>query len=255
MNDRCLICGQEGKTKNAVFNPFVIERVYGGKEQDTCLVYCEKCGFAFSSARFTDEEMNKLYHGYRDEIYQSQRFKYDSGYTAEYNRSLYSPEDKGTYRKNTIEQFLNNSINFSKIHSVLDYGGDKGQFIPDCFCDAEKFVYEVSGTDTIEGVKLIENVTLLRNYKWDVIMCNQVLEHVSDIAGVFSELSSLMSDNTFLYIEVPDGRGIENNNNVRITEHINFFTVRTFEKLAERQNIRLLKAEYTDKIIQCLFIK
>ncbi len=253
MEDNCIICKRKINTYiDADFNPFIVERAWNGIKKETKIAFCPNCGLAFSLYRFSDDDVEKIYCNYRNDFYQKQKYKYDNYYTEQYNKELYAPADKGAKRKSVISDFLCDYIDPNTISNVLDYGGDKGQFIPDCFSKAHRYVYEISGNQVVNGVELIKETDMLKKIRWDLIMCNEVLEHVSDVSGMFAFLVNLLDTGSFLYIEVPSGKGIENNTHVTITEHINFFTYKTFDTLAKKNGLRVIKKGKNENIVQVL---
>lgn len=108
--------------------------------------------------------------------------------------------------------------------------------------------------EAMEGIHLITDSEELSNYKWDIIFCNMVMEHLSDVKGYFSQLLTYMNDETILYIEVPIERYMENAEVAIIHEHINFFREKTFYELANQNHASVIKSETTDAI-RCLIQK
>ena len=262
----CVICGcSDIKIKKAIFSDFIIERVFNGKYISTGLISCPNCGYEYSSYRFSDEEMEKLYNGYRNELYQQQRQKADPWYTPEINELIGKNDTEIKNRLKNLIEILDKNVTggIKSIKTVLDYGGDKGQFIPQII--PEKYVYEISHAPLAEGVSLINPFETKKNY--DLIMCCNVLEHVSDPMKVVTQIKSLMQKNNYLYIELPydlDKRDILTNlhflfnryfswvnilkyylkmksANCRIiSEHINFFTPYSINKLLEINGFRIV---------------
>lgn len=81
-----------------------------------------------------------------------------------------------------------------------------------------------------------------------------VLEHVSDVNGYFNKLVSLMCEDTYLYIEVPNERWCVDEEYVRIHEHISFFSEKTFRVMAANKKIDIVKLG-NDGIIRVLLKK
>ena len=147
-------------------------------------------------------------------------------------------------------------VDFNHIKTVLDYGGDRGQFIPDVFPNAKKYVYDISGVKTKKGIVGISDAEELRNCNtsWDLILCNQCMEHLSDVKEYCERLVDCMSKGTFLYIEVPNERSILNSYTVKIHEHINMFSRKAFHSLAEQSGLTVVKSTDTSGV-RCLFKK
>lgn len=267
MSNKCILCGGENITRmNAAFSPFLIERLLDNRNEQSDFIYCADCNFYFCEYRPTPEEMSNLYTNYRSEEYQKQRQKHEPSYTPEVNYSLGQLDETVQLRKNQLSWVLNTFIDISEIKNVLDYGGDNGQFIPDCLDNSNKFVYEISGVETVNGVKSITSKEELTLHQWDLIMCCHVLEHVSFPLDVINEISSIMPKGCYLYIEVPYEDYIERYNDamtVLIQEHINIFRPKTFQKIFENNGFLILtnrvveqsSSQTKSKNISCLIQK
>jgi hypothetical protein len=144
---------------------------------------------------------------------------------------------------------------------LVDYGGDKGQYIPN-LGQKKSYVLEVSENDALPGIDRISNLTEIQ--KPDLVILSHVLEHVSNPKAMLEEL---LKQSTVLYIEVPFGcpkpdktkesttkfiitlissfnrrlwssktqasTGKKSSNRILVqSEHINFFTNETFDVLA-----------------------
>ena len=255
--EECIVCGRKGQLKKyAEFYPFVTERMFKGEKHKTGLSYCPRCGMTYSTYRPKDDEASQYYWNYRDSEYQKRRQYYEPAYTAEFNAALADPPDGGMLRRKAISDFLDDSVDFDHVETILDYGGDRGQFIPDVFPNATKYVYDISGVETEKGVTGIRSAEELMNcgVSWDLILCNQCMEHLSDIKEYFERLVACMSANTYLYIEVPNERSILNSYTVKIHEHINMFSQMAFHILAEQSGLTVVKS--TDGSgVRCLLKK
>lgn len=275
-SSKCIICGSSRlKRYKTLISSFLIERAFGNKKQKTDLLLCENCSIRFFELRPNEEQMSELYKDYRGEEYQKQREKHESFYTPELNYLLGHNPQAVKNRKEVLSNVLKKNVDISTIKTVLDYGGDQGQFIPDDL-NAEKFVYEVSNIEPLNGITSIANKEELKNYKWDLIMCCHVLEHVSYPVELLNEILSLLSQGGLLYIELPNepmiksprrkksklGRIIKRiigdrvgkfrfilkkyaeEGNVFVypimNEHINFFEIKTFEHIFNSSKYQIL---------------
>lgn len=254
--ETCVACDNDTLFAGyAAFVDFLNERMFLNKPKATLMMHCPKCGMYFSYYRPDDEEMGRLYSNYRGDEYFEQRHRHEAHYTREINDELINPPDGGKKRMEGMSDFIGKHIDLSSVKMLLDYGGDKGQFIPPQFSNAEKYVYEISSPQVVDGVTLIEDKKKLYEYKWDIILCNQVMEHLSDVKGYFKELVSHMNEDTVLYVEVPHENYMINQDCVGIHEHINAFTERAFAKLAEANGVKMIASEIYDEVIHCLFTR
>lgn len=178
-------------TRGALVAPFVNHYVYEGKRDPVTDVYeCLECGHIFFVG-FDSAAMQRLYDQYRSERYFKARNVFEPWYTREINAGVgESPE----FRQKLIADF----IGAIPDPDVLDYGGDRGQFIPKEY--PGRYVYEVSGLTPIEGVTAI---TDLSSNRFAAILCCNVLEHVTDLVGELELLRRCLRPAGTLYIELP----------------------------------------------------
>lgn len=246
--NRCILCGsQECTGSRAHFAPFLVERMFNDKNIQTKLIHCKKCNFWFSRYRPNDLEMEKLYAGYRGEEYVRQRKKYEPGYSAEF----YESADYMVKRKQELGVFFRKWIECDLIHTLLDYGGDEGQYIPDPFCNAEKYVFEISGKKVRDGIILLNDLEEVKRKRFDLVMCCQVLEHVSDPIEVIENMTGVLKKGGYLYIEVPNSNVFMAYFDVEIHEHINFFFRETMLFIASKMGfrVRTIEADYSYKTL------
>lgn len=249
---KCILCNQSNCTYDkAHFAPFLINRMFLGKEKKTRLIHCLHCGLYYSDYRPNEEEIDQFYTGYRNREYIEQRKMCEPKYrnwdflNAEYCQR----------RKSNIINFINSYIDFTKIKTVLDYGGDQGQYIPESFMYAEKYVYDISGNQTIQGVTLLKDLESVKMIKWDFVQCMHLLEHLSDPISVFKNIVNLLQDHSYLYVEVPYQDYIYRYSNVEINEHINFFRESTMKIIGKMFHLKILKIEIENEMIQVLYQK
>jgi hypothetical protein len=108
------------------------------------------------------------------------------------NNEVYTNIEYYIARKKSVLDFLKPFLDFGQIKNVLDYGGDKGQYIPDQLSDANKYVYDISGNQTIPNVMLLRTLNSVKQIKWDFILCMHLLEHLSDPLDTLKTLSGLL---------------------------------------------------------------
>jgi hypothetical protein len=109
------------------------------------------------------------------------------------------------------------------------------------------------------GIKTIPRLTPI--IKYDLILLNQVLEHVSGIDDLLILLNQSLSNNGYLIISVPDCRKIRSKikqnkffigkNQLHPIEHINGFTNYSLEKLMNKFNFKKISLIHGIKINIC----
>ncbi len=240
MNEtKCIICGSKNIEKfPAKFSEFISRRVFDGENKNISIIRCLECGFSFYSYRFNQSENKKLYLNYRDEEYQMLREQFEPDYTKEKNYLLKSDEIEFGSREANMLRILNTHLSsINEIKTVLDFGGDKGQLIYKAFPAAKKYVYEISNPDVFEEITLINDLDKIKNMKFDLVICAQVLEHVSNPIDIIKLIKNYLMPDGYFYIEVPYYTPF-NKSSERIDtkeylmhEHINFYTIKSLEML------------------------
>lgn len=283
----CPICSSsEFVTYPAMVSGFLAERIWGKEPWKVELRLCRGCHFAFFNPRLEPQELARLYQGYRDEEYQRMRERHEPNYTKEFNASLGSVEEQ-TVRKGLLKNYLGSERELDEIRSVLDFGGDRGQFIIDELRAADRYVYEVSGTTPEPGIISLKSLDECGKRRYDLIMCCHVLEHVPDPLVEMGQITELADESTLIYVELPYGspfdlepttfkkrifRLISSNHALTVLllkmmksqflmhEHINYFDESSLNKLMERCGLKVIKMDIPEfdigpmkvRIIRCL---
>jgi SAM-dependent methyltransferase len=187
----------------ALVSPFLSSYVLGTTPKPTRLLECTSCGFRFFEDRLTDREAERLYADYRGEPYYRARHRYEPWYTRKANEAVGADATVARTRRANVEGFLREHVDVAAIDDVLDFGGDRGQLIPEGI-GRRRFVYEISGAETVEGVTRLASEADLRGHRFDLVLLCHVLEHCSEPSDVLAQVRPLMrSNDSVLYVEVP----------------------------------------------------
>jgi SAM-dependent methyltransferase len=199
----CPCCqSKESTARWAVVAPFLAYYAVGRSPFLCRLMECSNCSFRFFDVRLTPEEVDKLYSGYRGERYFAERHRWEPWYSRKVNDGIGGDPEEVAERTRALEAFLLPHLDQSEIETVLDYGGDRGQFIPPSL-GAKKFVFELSDAVPVAGVERINSEQQLRAMRFDLIMAFGVLEHCSDPAEVLEKLRSYLTPGSLLCVGVP----------------------------------------------------
>ena len=228
--NKCVCCqGTNFTFYNGVVYPFIIYRLTGikGSFGGCRSVVCKDCGVIFMGYRYTDDEFLKIYNGYRNEEYIKERTEDD----VEYSKKNDWFSKRVPYMdaiENLIKPFVKLPV------TVLDWGGDTGHNAP--FEDDRSLlhVYDIGDNEVIEGALKIDQP----EDRYDLVVCANVLEHVSYPVEILKEIVRTMDSHSVLYIEVPDEQIGEIDLQVKDYllpwhEHINYFSPRSIGEMLD----------------------
>ncbi len=260
---RCICCDSTHLQRSpAVLMPFVALRVFGhepvqitkewglrdlkqGTAYTLCSsLQCQGCGALFLDYRFTDAQMAALYHNYRDELYNSQRIRFEPGYVnvvAHYHqRAAYLSE---------VESWLAQYLPANP--AVLDWGGDTG--INSLFRERNRLlhIFDISGVELVPGAERVD-VAALSQQHYDLVMCSQVLEHVSYPQELVTQMLPAVGPQTLLYLEVPHEALVrEHPGSLELAplkrhwhEHVNFYSEAALRQLLARAGLEVVEVLY-----------
>jgi hypothetical protein len=249
----CICCAGTTLLRTpAVLMPFLAKRIFnyepvkvtsewGLRDLQAGMAYsicstleCAECGVVFLDYRFSDQELSRLYRDYRGADYNAMRTKFEPNYSA------IAPHYQGrAVYLDAVESIL--APHLPDPPSVLDWGGDSGINSPFRFRANPLHVYDISGVEVCAEATRVTYEQCL-DYTYDLIVCSQVLEHVSYPDRILQQIKRLLRQETILYLEVPlEGLFMEPvDNNARGRgkrhwhEHINFFSPSSLNALASR---------------------
>lgn len=201
--DACPCCqSTKSQARWAIVAPFLAHYAVGGPPFVCKLLECSACSFRFFDVRLTPDEVGRLYAGYRGERYFAERHRWEPWYSRKVNEGIGGDPKEIAGREASMAEFVLPHIKQTAIKTVLDYGGDRGQFIPK-WLGTEKFVFELSDAVPEPGVTRIGSEDEMMSMKFDFTMVISVLEHCSDPGAVLEQLRSSLNPGSFLCVGVP----------------------------------------------------
>ncbi|MCW2285201.1 hypothetical protein M2323_003097 [Rhodoblastus acidophilus] len=206
--ENCPACGASATRSHPVLTaPFIAAYVLERPIEPCRLMICDDCGLWFFDRRYSDAEMAKLYGNYRGDGYFEVRHHFEPWYTRAFNDHLGRDPKEIAARNAATSAFLEESDDRKTFATILDYGGDSGQFMPPGL-GGEKFVYELSDAPCVPGVTRIADKKDFAAEGYDLVMLCHVLEHAPDPASMLREMHAyLAGPEARLYVEVPYERG------------------------------------------------
>lgn len=280
--DRCRNCGHTGCLEDLGFigqvAPFFLKRVFGIRlgvvrsaspwkqmvrrivrvpqavlervNQPTALVevqLCEQCAFVQTKLPFHEDAINRLYADYREASYNRERIEAEpwyAGIAADVGHGALELESRLTASAN----FLKDRVAVGEEFTILDFGGSDGKFMPRL--PGQKFVFEISKVEPVEGVKRIHTAAELGTYS--LVQLAHVVEHVVEPLELVKYVSTMVAEGGYLYVETPQeitdeerARLKRGGRMVGIHEHINSFCIQSVSRLIESAGLRLVAIEAT----------
>ena len=207
------LCLSEQPNSKAIIAPWIRElaRV---KARSSKYFICGECGTGWVDVNYTALNMNLLYADYRGPKYLRTRRKWEKTYSESFNASIDSGHTHMDLRRAQMEKLiLKNSPSFlSTAKSVLDIGGGHGSLIPNWPGLNSKYVLDVSGVETLAGIRSIKSWSEIPVEEvLSLVMACGILEHLTSpsefIESITCEIqnSELMDSNSLFYFEVPAG--------------------------------------------------
>ena len=196
--NECPCCAsQELQKWPAIVSPFIAAYACETEPGRCNLCECRNCSFRFFDSRLTDAEAQRLYAGYRKDGYFEARHSHEFWYSKAVNDGIGSDAAEISSRQQNLTAILGERSR--SISTVLDYGGDRGQFIPEGV-GTERYVYELSSAEPAKGVV---RLTSVEGRQFDFVMLAHVLEHCSEPTQILQALKPLGHMKTVFYFEVP----------------------------------------------------
>jgi 2-polyprenyl-3-methyl-5-hydroxy-6-metoxy-1,4-benzoquinol methylase len=130
--------------------------------------------------------------------------------------------------------------NFSKSHSLLDYGCGSGQFVQ--YLQQQGFINSY-GYDPYAELEGFGNPIVLQQAPFDYILLQDVVEHVEDPNKLFYELNTILAPGGYILIGTPNASRIDLTkphvsdyyNSVHTPYHLHIYTDKSIELLGRRQ--------------------
>ncbi|WP_374107995.1 class I SAM-dependent methyltransferase [Tenacibaculum aquimarinum] len=146
---------------------------------------------------------------------------------------------------------LINSFN-SEEKTILDIGAGTGDFLATCKNDnwqvlgiePNKKAREIAAS---KNITLQENISVVKNKKFDVITLWHVLEHVENLEEYIQQLKALLKENGTLIIAVPNYKSYDANHYKKywaafdVPRHLWHFSQTSISKLFSKENITIVK--------------
>ena len=199
----CLCCKSEDSHFCwGVLSPFLARRAFEDDPSPVKIHTCSACGFRWSERGLTDDEVIRLYRGYRGDAYFAERHSFEPWYSRVINDGIGSDKEMVSRRETLLDALKACGFDPDSSFAAADHGGDRGQMLMG-FPNATKRVFDLSGVDLEHGCEQIERVED-ENGRFDLVLNCHVLEHLNDPEAGLREVMSLARKDGLIYVELPN---------------------------------------------------
>jgi len=252
-NNDCFLCGYAGKS-------IVAEQVFEDEylalidpelnKLDRAWVKCDHCRLIYHDPQLEESDTLILYLKFRDSSFRDEIA--DDYFDRIISIPKYESENyaKVKWLSNNIDSHIN------KGGAILDIGSGGGVFLY-TFLQANKLWSPYAVEPTIEFAELTRrklnclvhtgNYTKdIFNTKFDLITCNQVLEHIISPIDFLNNIFSDLNLGGYLYIEVPDASDFEElppEHDRFLAQHLWYFSADTLKNIFEKTDFNVIKVE------------
>ena len=196
----CLCCGSARLDGEPTLTSLFLSRMaWNGPPEPTIVHRCLDCDFRFHDRGLSAAEVAAYYGRYRDGNYLRERHADEPFYTAKLHRQLDAVhESRG--RRERLAAILN-EVAVTNCRSVIDYGGGDGVLISGLTA-TRKAVCDLAPHAPVAGIERLTPEEA--GGDWDLAVCAQMLEHVSDPEAHMRRLLSLVRPGGHIFVEVPN---------------------------------------------------
>ncbi|MCX6351355.1 MAG: class I SAM-dependent methyltransferase [Bacteroidetes bacterium] len=194
---------------------------------DFAMSLCGDCGFIFTNPRYELGDIETKY---------STVSALPSAKKRKENSPPKHTEKRAARIYNLLEKYPPKNY-----QSVLDYGGAEGYNLSQ-FVKAKKRcgVIDQVHENLISGVEFLGKDFSEPSHKFDCILLCHTLEHIPEPVEYLKEISTHLSDDGVIYIEVPLGAWKEFSRIKEPLTHVNFFSEEALFNVAKKAGLNVL---------------
>jgi len=211
------------------------------------ILECSNCGHMINIHKLN---INNIYtKKYYNLTYKNKNILYDR-----FREIINLPYKKSDnkHRSNRVHLFLKNNFNKNQ-KKILDIGSGTGVFLYEMTKKGYNCVGIEKDNRYVEFNKNLYNLNVLnqdifkmkknKNFRFDLISCNKVLEHLKDPLKFLREFKKFKKKNTILYLEVPSVKARKKGKYTGEfgIEHYHIFSVSSFKNLISAAGFEVLK--------------
>jgi SAM-dependent methyltransferase len=213
---------------------------------------CRRCGFVGPHAGYHDDQLLNLYRDYRSDAYNAERALHEPAYRR-IQGLVGNSQTALEGRLANVGNLLRAHLDLAAVHSVLDWGGGEGKFVPRELRDKKVVILDVSSEALAHpGYTRIDEPP--SGIQFEFVQVCHVLEHVVSPRSFLEKVLPHVKPGGYLYLEVPQDRSEQDVQGLAagrpelrhlIHEHLNLFTPRSLRALAGSLGLRELVIQAT----------
>ena len=163
---------------------------------------CQECGF-FSTSRY--QQRTFLDSTSTIAVRPTTKSTFKADYIKNYGENV-GNQNEALIRVKSLDSYFKDlegtsEFDIKNVKSAMDWGGADGRFLPSLSKNCEKYVYEVSSIEPLQGITRKQVLTDFDNY--DYIQIAHVMEHVSNPFEFLKDPLKHLAKDGYLYVEVP----------------------------------------------------
>lgn len=253
----CIICSSNNHKiffKNKSDN-FI--KLFNKDEFISQKVVCKSCGLVYQNPIFTEEELAHIYTN-------GAGMRQENNLAHPTERYLIEKEYRASDQIRWLEKFIGLDVSGGSpnVKRALEIGSSAGIFLN----KLQKRGWQVEGIEPFRhfaeyaknnfGIKVYPcffKEIELEKASYDFIILSHVLEHIPDPISTLSKLGSYLKPNGFLFVEIPNIKGIWKNLNDQLqSSHLFVPSVNTMQQLVAKAGLKVYKMETKGRIIRCI---
>ena len=173
---------------------------------------CDHCDFRWTDCGLPESLAAGVYGNYRNDVYLAARRTFEPWYSRKLNELSYD-DAYIRDRQSFLATSLPKEVDYERSTNVLlDFGGDRGQFIPDAFSGYLRCVVESSDQQVVPGVNKFPSLDTMNLAvgRPAIVLVAHVFEHLQNPLETLLALREFATSDALLYIEVPlDGSDLD----------------------------------------------
>lgn len=252
-NNNCILCGSSNKSvvaEQAFEDEYLTLIDPKLNKLDRAWVTCDDCQLIYHDPQLEESETDILYAKFRDTSFRGEVADEYFDRITEIPESESENYIKVQWLRNQISNHLNNGGN------ILDIGSGGGVFLY-TFLQENKSWIPHGVEPTFEFAELTQRKLDcsvhagnynrdIFNVKFDLITCNQVLEHTINPMDFLSDIFNDLNQGGYLYIEVPDAIDFEElppEHDRFLAQHLWYFSRKVLNKMLQEVGFNVVKIE------------